>query len=274
MGKVFSWQQVSKRSVPSTEDFLDVSCYLDDRIKESDQVLCALKLGSVLRNDFNARSDLDYLVIYSSEHRLLAMKLFGDFIDYASRHNVPLGLIPISEIASTQSLHSITRYFSGHMRWSAEHDGAIKGNPIETISLDHLHSSLNMEVGDYLRNRLLTLEKLSIEMARCSNSISNEHLSKAMGIPVHVARQMLWMKGEDRGEGSKSVVCDAYRELFPGELADILAQLVTADGHYTEELNKQLVRQDEGTYRQALGILADLIPFIYEFTEKNALLTI
>lgn len=75
MGRIFTWDEISNLKVPKTMDFQNVVKLLREEISREPTIVSAVIFGSVLRGDFNCRSDIDCLVIYDSTQETRAATL-------------------------------------------------------------------------------------------------------------------------------------------------------------------------------------------------------
>jgi hypothetical protein len=62
MGRVFTWDEVLRKEVPTPDDFRFARSALELRFLGESSILYVLLFGSVVRGDQNCRSDFDCLV--------------------------------------------------------------------------------------------------------------------------------------------------------------------------------------------------------------------
>ncbi len=98
MGRVFGWEALRDKQVPRLESFDAVGRILRKELEASPVIVSALILGSFLRRDHGARSDIDVFVLYPLDQRAEAIALLSDLRARASRFYVPVEFISLESI--------------------------------------------------------------------------------------------------------------------------------------------------------------------------------
>ncbi|MCA9362287.1 hypothetical protein KC906_02840, partial [Candidatus Kaiserbacteria bacterium] len=122
MGRVFTWEEVCRRHVPTERSFEMVMSYLQKALADATVagiVQGAVVCGSVGRGDGDdLRRDLDCFVVYEYERRAEAVAVLQAATAIAKQFFVELAIIPAnSQIVST-SLHHFGPAFLEHLEWS------------------------------------------------------------------------------------------------------------------------------------------------------------
>ena len=66
MGKVFTWDEINSKKIPQVDSFHKVSSEIREILLPEKSIVTALLFGSVVRGDFNIRSDIDCVIIYET----------------------------------------------------------------------------------------------------------------------------------------------------------------------------------------------------------------
>ncbi len=268
MGKVFTWEEVEKGSIPLLESFDEMGELLKRELEGSSVVVSALILGSFLRRDHSVRSDIDVLVIYPFRRRTEAVALLRDLKARAKQLSVPVEFISLDvELAMTPD-HHIASTFLEHFRMAARDGGVVKQDPLAFI-----HSNRNgfrEDTRGYLIHKMRTFEKGEVSLLTASEERVFQTIEKALQLPVYVARKMLRCFDVEMPRGdSKAEVARLYPALGIDGATDILAEIREMDRTYTTSLLQQLISPDHEEYERVVENLKSAIPLALEFARKN-----
>ena len=84
MGKVFSWEEIVKNEVPLLHSFSEVVS-LCKELSQCPGIIGGIICGSVLRGDYDLRSDLDCLILYRSEQAKKILLLLQEIVSLATK---------------------------------------------------------------------------------------------------------------------------------------------------------------------------------------------
>lgn len=268
MGRIFTWDEVSSRKVPYEDSIEDVADLLRQRLSNEKGVVFATLCGSVARNDFNIRSDVDCVIVYNNEHEAQVRKTTNALSVFARELHVPVNFIPCDvQIAGTR-FHHLGPSFVGHLNAAIQAGGLIKG---EDDFLDDLGYGIEVkeEIESYLRIKLYgMMESLAVE-ASFSEEQQARFFKKGLEAAMHSARKVLDYDGLLEGD-SKREVQTRYREVVPSGLSGMLDAILDIDHVYTEELYSQLDDgPEEDRYRAILALVSMSMPRVAQFIRLN-----
>lgn len=268
MGKVFTWEEVSRGHIPYLESFDEMGKLLKRELEASSVVVSALLIGSFLRRDHSVRSDIDTLVVYPLERRPEAMALLRGLKARAKQLYVPIEFISLDvELAMTPD-HHIASTFLEHFRMAARDGGVVKQDPLSLIHSNR--DGFREDTRAYLIHKMRTFEKGEVSLLTSSEERIFQTIEKALQLPVYVARKMLRCFDVEMSYGdSKAEVARLYPALGIEGTTDILAEIREMDRSYTASLTQQLTCPDPEEYGRVIESLKSAIPLALEFSRKN-----
>lgn len=128
MGQVFTWEDVSKGQIPKLESFHRMTEAIRERFVREPSIVTALLFGSVVRGDFNIRSDIDCVVIYDRQREMVAMDVMHQADAAARALHVPLSLTTCDTVLARTRLHTFGTAFIRHLQAAIDAGGLIKGS--------------------------------------------------------------------------------------------------------------------------------------------------
>jgi predicted nucleotidyltransferase len=265
MGQIFRWDVVRTKHVPKRENFLEGITLMHREFVGCFAIASAVVLGSVIRNDFTRRSDLDVFYVYRDD---LAREAWATTNAVAKklqdRFSIKVNYVPCSAKMSTTPYHFFGPLFYEHLKRSCEMKGTIKG----VLPSFPFQIPTNQEVGEYFKAKLHSFEETLSQVSLLSEEGRVEFLRKAFESPVHIARKMLLLR-EPLPDDSKKVVVNNYIASFPRGLSEHLQRLVNIDSMYTDALLAQLESPDEEKYQAVLDTLQNESYCSLEFLKGN-----
>lgn len=259
MGRIFSFEEIENKQIPSRENFSRVIEILKDDLQgkySSGSIRAALLCGSVLKGEHSRRSDLDCLIVYNEENRSLTLGWMQEFHRTARIHSVPMQFIPVSDAVANTPLCHIEAMFASHLHWAIKNGGVIRGDPSQFLKLDY--QSPEDDFRNYLRYKMRAMEVGQVA-ARDSDHSYYSWLSKGVESPIHVARKVLQIKKvlpeEDIPSLNKYEIVE-FCHKYVGEVqGNYLRWLMALDREYDEELDSQLKAPDKTGYFNFLASL-------------------
>lgn len=265
MGQVFTWDSVRTGKIPKQEDFHQVASDMREMLLNEPAVVSALLFGSVVRGDFNIRSDIDCVVIYETAHEKSAMEIMHDIGHRASVLHVPINFTPCDTVLARTRLHHLGSSFVWHLQKSIDVGGLIKGN---LLSLLAPTIPVAQEIESYIKMKMYSMQESFAQMTSFSEERLVAFLKKTLEAPTHVARKMLMYENTLRGD-SKKEVQECYRMTIPTRLAEQFEYLLDLDAWYSRELEFQSVCPNQEHYKDALSALKKELPCVLEFLRSN-----
>ncbi|OGF76371.1 hypothetical protein A3H65_01155 [Candidatus Giovannonibacteria bacterium RIFCSPLOWO2_02_FULL_45_14] len=267
MGRIFTWDEISNLRVPRTLDFQKVAGLLKEEISREPSIVSAVIFGSVLRGDFNCRSDIDCLVIYDSVREIQAATFLQQLDEKARALNVPINFTPCDHTIATTRFHQLGPLFLKHIYRAVETGGLIKGDFRGRLAASVMPRE---EIESYVRSKMYTIQEGYAEMRTFGDERLAVFLKKVLEAPMHVALKMLLFIGEVEDD-SKKAVAAKYAMIFPEELWDRLFRIIDIDKWYTGEVNRQLDKKDRHTYNLCMREIRLEIPQTLKFLRSNIL---
>lgn len=265
MGQVFTWDSIQAGRIPKLESFHRVAADLRETLSSEPAVVSALLFGSVVRGDFNIRSDIDCLVLYETIGQNSAMGAMHHVDRMAHSLHVPINYTPCDTMLARTRLHALGVAFVRHLQAAIDAGGLIKGNLVDLLAPT---VSAKQEIESYISRKMYSLQESFAEMTSFSEERFVAFLKKALEAPVHVARKMLIYEGVLKGD-SKREVQARYREMMPPHLGEQFDYLLSVDSWYSLELEFQLKKPDQEQYSDALASLQQELPKVLEFLRSN-----
>ena len=265
MGQVFTWNAVRKGAIPRIEDFTTIAAYMRTRLAEEPAIESALLFGSVVRGDFDIRSDIDCVVLYNTAQEDAAMRLMQEIDRTACMSYVPINFTPCDTTIASTRLHHLGSSFIRHLQASIDAGGLVKGD-----LLSHLAPtvSVNEEIESYIKIKMYNMMESFAQSASFTAERSASFYKKMLEASTHVARKMLIYEGTLEGD-SKKQVRKRYAETMPLEMSNLFSLLLNADARYTEEVERQSVTPNETRYPEALNELHKQVPVLIQFLRLN-----
>lgn len=267
MGQVFTWDAIQAGRIPEKESFNFVAAALRETLAMESSVVSALLFGSVVRGDFNIRSDIDCVVIYETEEQEWAMGAMHEVSRLALGLHVPINFTPCDTVLAQTRLHHLGSSFVRHLQSSIDAGGLIKGNLVDLLAPT---VPVAEEIESYIKHKMYSLQAAIAQIAFFSEAEVARLLRKALEAPMHVARKMLIYEGALGGD-SKGEVRERYRETMPRSLSDPFDLLLRADFFYNIDLACHLEEPDQDKYAVVLGQLQQQLPRVLGFLRANIL---
>lgn len=261
MGQVFIWEAVRAGRIPRQESFMTVADSARSILKAEPAIKAALLFGSVVRGDFNKRSDVDCLAIYDTTQEERAMRVMHQIASAAHALHVPVNITPCDTVVARTRLHHLGSAFVRHLQAAIEAGGLIKGN-LHALLAPTI--SVEKEIESYVKMKLYSIQSSYAETPSFSEEQTAKFLGKALESSVHVARKMLIYWGKLQGD-SKREVQKQFRGIMPANLSRQFDITLRLDARYSEDLEQQLAGPDEKVYQAAINALLLGVPAAIRF---------
>jgi predicted nucleotidyltransferase len=265
MGQVFTWQAIRQRHIPEIGNFAKAADLLRKKLGQEPAIVSALLFGSVVRGDFNTRSDIDCVVIYETESEEAALKVMQEIDVAAGSLHVPINFTPCDTVLAGTRLHCIRTSFVRHLREAIKAGGMIKGDLRR-----HLAPTMPAkdEIESYISAKAFSVQESLAEMRTFSMERRMAFFKKALESVTHVARKMLIYEGKLDGDSKKEVQL-VYRNVMPPVLSNLFDHLLSVDEGYSIELSSQLRNPKRERYEQHLDLLESRLPDVLRFLRMN-----
>lgn len=267
MGQVFTWEAIEEGRIPKPESFLRITRTLRATLVDQPAVVSALLFGSVVRVDFNVRSDVDCLVVYNTAEEEATKETLHEIGRTAHALHVPINFTPCDTVLAKTRLHHIGASFLQHLQASMDAGGMVKGR---FINLFAPTVSTQQEIESYIKMKMYSIQESFMEMPTYSDERMARFLKKALEAPTHVARKMLIYESVLDGD-SKQEVQARYQETMPTGLVNQLNILFRLDAWYTRELENQIKSRDKANYAMVLEHLCLELPRVLAFLRSSIL---
>jgi predicted nucleotidyltransferase len=265
MGQVFTWDSIQAGRVPKLESFQRVAADLRETLSSEPTVVSALFFGSVIRGDFNIRSDIDCVVLYDTGGQNSAMGAMHHVDRMAHSLYVPINYTPCDTALARTRFHALGVAFVRHLQAAIDAGGLIKGNLVDLLAPT---APVEQELESYISRKMYSLQAALAQMASFDEKELARFFRKAFEAPMHIARKMLIYEGTLEGD-SKQDVRERYRETMPTHLGEQFDYLLSVDSWYNLELESQLGNPDEDQYVATLSSLQSELPKVLEFLRAN-----
>lgn len=265
MGQVFTWDAIQAGRIPKKESFHRVATELRTVLFDEPSIVSALLFGSVVRGDFNIRSDIDCAVIYETPEEEWAMRAMHEVSQMAQELHVPINFTPCDTTVAGTRLHHLHRSFVRHLQASIDAGGLIKGTFVDLLAPT---IPAEQEIESYIKMKMYSIQESLAQSAVFTREEVARFLKKAFEAPVHVARKMLIYENR-LFDDSKRGVQNRYREVMPKALSELLDDLARADYSYSIDLDVQLEEQHQEKYRRTLDRLQGHVPRVLKFLRAN-----
>ena len=269
MGRIFTWDEVSLGKIPDEDSIEEVADLVHKRLLEEKGVVFAALCGSVVRGDFNIRSDVDCVVVLDSAYESQVRKVTNSLSVFARELYVPVNFIPCDVQIAATGFHHLGPAFVRHVESSIQAGGLIKGVQF----LEDLSPSvpLDQEIISYLRIKLYGMMESLASESSFSEEQSVRFFKKGLEVVMHTARKVLIYEDFLVGDSKKDVQA-RYREMMPVELSTMLDALIDLDRLYSAELYAQLDEGlNEARYRAVLSLVSLGMPSVAQFIRLNIL---
>lgn len=265
MGKVFSWNEIVERKVPEEKDFEIVLGEVKDKLANTDSVVGAIITGSISRGEQNRRSDIDCFVLHQlySEHE--SLKAFQEIQGLAAERRVPVGFVALDTSIAETPFHGISGCFYQQLKNSVLSGWVIKQDPLPSVRIEGINRL--EDTYDYIKLNFHKIKRGMISLPVLGENLYN-FLQTVLSSPVHLARKMLFCKGNIADQKKK--VVSAYIDSFKNPKCYLLKELVLADEEYTKELEAQLENPDKEKYQKMIDKLKEFSWKSLEFFRFNA----
>ncbi len=268
MGQVFTWDAIRTGRIPRLESFQRVADILRRSLSSEPFVVSALLFGSVVRGDFNIRSDIDCVVIYETIREGQAVRIMHNINRMAHALHVPINFTPCDTVLARTRLHHLGTSFIRHLQASIDAGGLIKGNLVDLLAPT---IPVDQEIESYIKMKMYSMQESLAQMTYFGDEKLAAFLKKALEAPMHVARKMLIYEGTLQGD-SKKEVQGRYRETMPSHLWKQFDALLRVDSWYSTELEATIRSSGKVSY---YGIVLDglkqELPAVLEFLRSNIL---
>lgn len=268
MGQIFTWKDIKRSRVPKIDSFYVVAEMMKETLNKETSIVSALLFGSVVRGDFNIRSDIDCVVIYETENENDAVDTMHRIDIAAKRLFVPINFTPCDTVLAKTRLHRLGSSFLTHLEASMKQGGLIKGNLFELLAST---ISAREEIESYIAAKMFSIVESYAELKSLAQERYVSFLKKAYESPTHVARKMLMNNGKLRGD-SKKEVQSQYRKVISNDLAAKFDYLLNCDWQYTQALKEQMRELNLETYLLIMRQLENELPKVLDFLRSNILL--
>lgn len=268
MGRVFTWDEISRHRIPEQDSFGAVCEFIRNTIGTSPATVAGAICGSAL-GGVTVRSDVDCVVIYDPNREDAAYARFRTATKFAHTLHVPLEIIPVSLDEAEGGQHSITRSFAAHLKLSVARGGTVKADPTRLIAEPSADPKTEVEL--YLRHKGKAIGKWMTKADCLSEPEYHRFLQKVLEVAVHSARKVLHLKLGEFGDDSKGEVVRRFPEVAAGETLELFRKLVAADRAYTRSLQHQLEHPNQPSYQLAIQTVELLAPEALRFVRSIAL---
>lgn len=287
MGTVFSWPDICDHNVPEVSDFRIVLAQVREALRREPAIWSATAFGSVVRGDFNRRSDLDVAIIYDAEHPEQALALLERLAREAALKHVPLHFVPCSHRLASSTMHFFGPMFVDHLQRAADSGGHLTYTdgtngqrsyvdnwftPHPRDRIRHYGMDAREEIMGYLRHKLHKLVTGLAHYGALPEADQMRFLTKVLEAPMNTARKVLAFQGGLNGDDSKATVLCVYgKTAHSAHDKRLLKTAVALDGRYSDELERQLVHPNARKYQKRLQAILDIAPDVISFVKNNGL---
>lgn len=267
MGQVFTWEAIRSGKIPQLESFHTVGNRLRTQLATEPSVASALLFGSVVRGDFNFRSDIDCLVLYKTEQEGVAMAVIHEIDREAHGLHVPINFTPCDTVLAHTHLHHLGSSFVRHLQASIDAGGLIKGDLVGSLAPT---ISPEEEIRSYIKMKMYKMQASFAQMSSFSEEQLASFLKKAFEAPMHVARKMLIYESTLGGDSKKEVQA-RYRDTMPSPMAALFNNLLALDAWYSSEVERQARRPNRQRYNETLALIMSELSGLLQFLRLNIL---
>lgn len=266
MGQVFTWDSIQAGKIPEKRSFHRVAFDMRTSLAGEPAIVTALLFGSVVRGDFDIRSDVDCVVIYKKEQEAWAVSMMHDIDRRAHALHVPVNFTPCDTVIVATRFHALGSAFVRHLRSAMDAGGLIKGNLVDILAPT---IPAEQEIESYIRMKMYNLQESLVQITSFSEERRVAFFKKALEAPTHVARKMLIYEDTLRDGDSKREVQERYRDTMPGLLSKQFDYLLKVDRQYSADLEGQMEKPNQSRYEKALDRLQGRLPDVLEFLRSN-----
>jgi predicted nucleotidyltransferase len=272
LGRIFSWEEIIEGKVPTRQDFQMVKKVVREKLINNKKVIGALFIGSILRGDFNERSDVDVLVL----HRGDVFPDLRELVSLAKKKFVPLQIIPVEIEMARLGIHTLSEgNFIEHLKWAARNSGIIKENPLKFIKIEKIEPKTVLMTTFGVISKAVA--KSICELSLYEGEKKMILLGKLLEAPMHIVTQIIWYKRKENPEVVKKKVIESYCETVRDEKAiRLLWEIISVEEEYSKTLKRILRRKNkkpyEAEYKLILRKIEEIAPQIFEFIKTNILI--
>ena len=270
LGRIFSWEEIEQGKIPKLESFTEIAHIIRKDLLPNEKVEAALLCGSVLREDFCPRSDVDCIVIYND---IAVISDLRRLITIAKTEFVPVEMIPIDVRMVEAGIHILNGSFLQHLQRAAKEGGTIKGDLLSILKIaeNDPRKKLKETFGVVSQK----LNRALCELSRFEKEKRIFNLGKILEAPVEIVRSIVWAKRLPIVNESKGEVLRAYWTIADKRSKNLLEKVLEVGEEYSAVLEKVLQLSDPVPYKEEyteiLGRIEELGQNeIIEFIVHNA----
>ena len=270
LGRIFSWEEIEQGKIPKLESFTEIANIIRKDLLPNEKVEAALLCGSVLREDFSLRSDVDCIVIYND---IAVISDLRRLITIAKTEFVPVEMIPIDVRMVEAGIHTLSGSFLQHLQRAAKEGGTIKGDLLSILKIaeNDPREKLKETFGIVSQK----LNRALCELSRFEKEKRIFNLGKILEAPVEIVRSIVWAKRLSIVNESKGEVLRAYWTIADKRSKNLLEKVLEVGEEYSAVLEKVLQLSDPVPYKEEyteiLGRIEELGQNeILEFIVHNA----
>ncbi len=271
MGKIFSWEQIVNRKVPSMDSFEGMKIFIRNVLLHCEGIVGAAFCGSILKKEVNIRSDIDAVVVYLKDEREAVRKKLQIMVLIAYQHHIRIEFIPVDAESAKMGGHGIARSFYEHLTFSSKKSGIIKKDPRELIVPDtHIVDETLNYVSNKRAKTKKRLTKLLIEGPK-----KYYFLEKIIKAPVYVARKVLRcfdMQVFAESDSKLAVVRHYGSRVSDSEQWEILQAVDELNSWYSLELKEQIMDPNKERYEKVIQEIVEITPRVLDFLKINYVL--
>lgn len=244
MARVLFPEDVASGHVPNAESFAEVSAEIQYRLHDFPGISGVIQIGSVLRKDFDACSDMDVIVVYHRSMRGHILPELRTLSIYARSKAVPVEFIPFDREFAYHGAHTWTASFTSHVKWAEDNGGVICGCPVTPGMNPHQRGK--SETLDYAVSKLQKVLKKQAKFPTLGADAVRDLLEEVVQVPLFLIRKRVWDKGIQLSLDSKKAVILAYGEVAYLKELGLFNELQ----HIAREYRELVVRKpDEKSYK-------------------------
>ncbi len=247
MGRVFTWEEVSKGRIPDCDAFNTAMALVGDAVKSDRRILAASFFGSCATGSATPRSDLDLIVVCND---FAHNKVIGDLavlVQVTDRLCVPLRPQVVAKTLATTPNHDCGGTLLAHIG-RLKGCGAIKG---DVLSYFAPARSPHEDFINYTSAKLRKLKESFVCWEILSDDERARVLQKCLEAPVQVARKhldSLGRLGESDGKGVVIIQYLACPQVAP--LRKLFSAALRADAWYDRQQKRRPYREHLEEYRR------------------------
>lgn len=257
MSRIFTFEEIEQRRVPTVEDFTWVVQMLREQLPTLPNFSGAVIFGSALTGKYCRTSDVDVFVTFDEDGLRLSQETkmsLNELTRRAQLRHVPIDWLPNTRQQLRQGLHTVRSGGLDHIAWGANHGGLIGVNPVVCHTVNR-----RAEARTYTLFAMDELVRAEARLDSLSEVDRNKVRSKAFDRPVAAARRFMELANRD--------VC----ALASGQVVQALANqklldLWSLSEGYKRRLELHLRQPDRKKYGNAMRVIdARALPLAHDF---------